>query len=306
MTNKPNDPVVVQLARKIFERAIRGQINYEQDIANLKKYHQLALTLNQPRTEAMIINYMAVVNSIAGNLHEAEDLFSKLYEIQKSDNNYYGMATALNNKAVLYSTQGRYDELMALYEQGAKLCESRIAETADIYGLILSGQLSAYLILEDYPAMDACYQHILEVKDHILKRDKFVYARVMSDIYRSMAEYHLHFGDIEKARSTINLAVELARGLDLAFELANAYLTLAHIELAEENTQAAYDIWDEVENVLGNSEAPSHIGRLYLEEARYLQRHNYKEYQQIFAQKSHEIFKQQSMIEDAELAQTLL
>lgn len=305
----PTVKLIRRLTSSIFERIIRGQFDYDRDLQSLQKYQEQARQLGSQELEGLTMNYMAALNSLAGYLSEAQRLFTELFEFHREHGNTRGMATALNNRSVVFSTAGRYEEALDMYKQAEALCDAENEGMLPIYGLILSGQLSTHRLLEHYDLIPHFFDRISEIGERLVATDRFTYARVMCAVYRNMAEYHLHLGDAEEAHGLARMAVDFAMGLDLTFELANVYFTQAHIALYRDDEQSRDEAaarWQQALDLLQVVQAPAQIGRAYLEEARYLERHGYRDYAQDFAQRAYNIFVQHDMAEDVELAQALL
>ena len=142
--DEQDNPVVkfiAQVAGQIFERIIRGQIDYESDLKALQKYRDMAKQANAPRREASIVNYIAILNSVSGHLSLASEQFTQLYDLHKAMNSREGMVVALNNKAFFLISLGKYAEASDVYTQAVSLAEVNISDAVLIYSQALSGQL---------------------------------------------------------------------------------------------------------------------------------------------------------------------
>lgn len=81
--NNPKVKFIAQISGRIFQRVIRGQIDYDADMKALQKYRDMAIQESAPIQEAGIINNMAILNSFAGYLKLAEQQLIDLFEIYK-------------------------------------------------------------------------------------------------------------------------------------------------------------------------------------------------------------------------------
>jgi tetratricopeptide (TPR) repeat protein len=307
--DEQDNPVVKfisQVSKQIFERTIRGQIDYDNDIKALQKYREMAQKANAPRQEANMVNYMAVLNSVSGHLTLADEQFTQLFILQQANNSLNGMVTALNNRAVFLSSLGKYEEASGFYLQAIALAEGAVDETLVTYARTLGGKLSVGYMLPQYDDMLALFDKISGLQDRLLSQNPQEYARIMTDVNRSMAEYHLHHKDYTQAQAFIRTGIDFATGLGLTFELADLYYTQAHIALAHGDTNGAEAHWSKAVELLKNVPAKSTVGRNYNQEARYLEQHGYTQHGQRFAKYAYDIFASLNMDEDAKLAQVLL
>mgnify|MGYP001273055976 CR=1 FL=1 len=297
---------IAEMSKPIFERSMRGEIDYDNDLKALQKHLEMARQAKAPLEEARVINLIAVLNSMSGHLTLAEEQFTKLFTHNQTMGNKFGMVTALNNKAFFLTSLGRYEEASLLYQQGIEFCELAIKETLKSYILVLSGQLAVCYMLGDYDKMPSYFEKIRSVEDDLLSKFSSHYAVVMSEVYRSMAEYHLHRKDYDEATSMSRIGIDFAKRLSLTFELADLYYTQAHIALAQGDKTLAETYWAKAIDILDKVPAKSSVGRNYAQEARYLERRGYMEYGRRFAQYAQDIFESLNMPEDIQLTQVLL
>lgn len=304
--NNPKVKFIGQMASRIFQRVIRGQINYETDMKTLQKYRDMASQENAPRQEASITNTMAILNSMAGHLKLAEQQLTDLFQIYKRLDNLSGMALAYNNKAFFLVTLGRYAEAEAIYTEAIAFCETHPEQTLRSYARILSGLLAVGYMRQQYDTMPEYFGKIESLQDKLLDNSRENYATIMTEAYRNMGEYHLYKKDYAEAQSMIRLGMSFAQGLDLPFELADLYHTQAHIALRMGNSDEAESSWIKALETLEKVAAKANVGRNLTEEARYLARHGYADHSRRFAKYAHDIFEGLNMTEDANLALALL
>ncbi|MCL4255506.1 MAG: hypothetical protein KJ043_17240, partial [Anaerolineae bacterium] len=241
--NNPKVKFIGQMSSRIFQRVIRGQINYETDMKTLQKYRDMATQENAPRQEANITNTMAILNSVAGHLKLAENQLNDLLEIHKRLDNLSGMALAYNNRAFFLVTLGRYAEAEAIYTEGMAFCEAHPEETFRTYPRILSGLMAVNYMRQQYDDMPIYFGKIQAIQDKLLEDNRQNYATIMTEVYRNMGEYHLYKKDYAQAQSMVRLGMSFAQGLDLPFELADLYHTQAHIALVMGNADEAESSW---------------------------------------------------------------
>ncbi len=304
--NNPKIKFIAQMSSRIFQRVIRGQIDYETDMKTLQKYRDMATQENAPRQQANITNTMAILNSFAGHLKLAEDQLNNLFEIYKRLDNLSGMALAYNNRAFFLLTLGRYAEAEAIYTEGMAFCEAHPEETLRSYPRILSGLMAVCYMRQHYENMPVYFGKIQAIQDKLLEDNRQNYANIMTEVYRNMGEYHLHRKEYPQAQSMVRLGMSFAQGLDLPFELADLYHTQAHIALAMDNTDEAEASWAKALDTLDKIPAKANVGRNLTEEARYLARHGYADHSRRFAKYAYDIFQGFNMTEDADLAVALL
>lgn len=304
--NNPKVKFIGQMSSRIFQRVIRGQINYETDMKTLQKYRDMATQENAPRQEAAITNTMAILNSMAGHLKLAEQQLTDLLEIYKRLDNLSGMALAYNNRAFFLVTLGRYAEAEAVYVEGMVFCEAHPEETLRSYARVLSGLMAVSYMRQQYDNMPDYFAKIQAIQDKLLENSRENYANIMTEVYRNMSEYHLYKKDYAQAQSMIRLGMSFAQGLNLPFELADLYYGQAHITLAMGNTDEAEASWTKALETLEKVAAKANVGRNLTEEARYLARHGYADHSRRFAKHAYDIFESLDMTEDANLAVTLL
>ncbi|MCU0481739.1 MAG: hypothetical protein MUE54_11090 [Anaerolineae bacterium] len=161
-----DNPVVkfiTEVSNQIFERLLRGQIDYANDLKALEKYRDMARQANAPRLESGLVNYMAVLNMVAGHLELAEEQFTRFYHLQESQGSLAGMVTALNNKGFFFASLGKYPEASALYAQAIALAETDVTVTFSGYSQALSGQLFIHDMLKQFDEMPTLYDKLVAV-----------------------------------------------------------------------------------------------------------------------------------------------
>ena len=164
-----------------------------------------------------------------------------------------------------------------------------------------------YSPCRDLRRSSACFD-ILESTSYDLTHDnKLTYARFKVSIYQTMAEASLQAQDFAQAKHYVQLALELATGLNLAFERVGIYFTLAHLALIHHrDLDEANRYYQQAIDMVQDIQSPSYIGRFYLEEARYLQRVGWPDRSRDFARMAETIFADHHMAHDLALAQHLL
>lgn len=304
MSNDKNSAItfIEQLINRMFDQIIRADYNFVRDKKSLERYQEQARKLNAPLLEARIINIMAILHNVSGRSTDAEKYFLEVVELYREQDSQSGMATTYGNLASLNNSRGKYDIALEYIEQALDL------DAEAEHQFLLSSKMSLLLIQERYDEIDACYAVVQKLGERPIDIEgKARYARFMSGVYRTMAEVYLYRGEIEEAKSTINLARDFAQGLNLKFELASIYFTYAHIAILHDKDEAQANMyWEQARDTLKGIHSPSHIGHNYLEEARYLKRKEHHHQSEEFARRALSIFERYNMESGVKLAQALL
>jgi len=304
MSNDSNSAIafIEKLVNRLFDQLIRGDYNFTRDFKALERYTEQARKLNAPLLEARALNVMAILHNVSGRSDEAETYFLNVVKLYRQQENHSGLAATYGNLATVNTTRGEYEIALDYYHQGLALKDE------NNYQFLLSSKMSVLLTLERYDDIDACYAELKIIMDKpISTAEKANYARFMSGVYRTMAEVHLHRQQIDEAKSTINMARDFAQGLNLTFGLAEIYFTDAHIALLHDKDETQADTyWETARDTLKGIHSPSHIGRSYLEEARYLKRKGCGEKSEEFARRALGIFERYEMATDIAMTQELL
>jgi hypothetical protein len=160
-------------------------------------------------------------------------------------------------------------------------------------------------MLKQFDEMPTLYDKLVAVQEMLLTtQNAKTYARIMTEVNRSMAEYHLHHKQYDQAGSLIRTGVDFASGLGLTFELADLYYVQAHEALMKGTDPEIY--WKKAIDILDGVPAKSNVARNYAQEARYLESRGYMEHGRRFAKYAYDIFESLGMSEDIQLTQTLL
>ena len=290
---------------RLFERVIRGEYDYDRDIKNLERYLNVARKADCVELQASILNVVGVLNNVAGHVQRAIDTLWDVHTMYLDTGDMVQAAHTLSNLGFIQMNAGNYSGASSLFKEGMAIFQP--SDGYATYRYLLSNQLHALLMLEDYAALDTLLVEAQEIATHITRDDAHQYARHMGGIYRIMAERELIHHNFDEARRYAGLARDLAEGSALTFELGHIYCTCAHIELAQTgNIAGAMIYWQELNDLFDKVHAPAHIGRNYLEEARYLLHHDFADEGRKFAERALAIFEQNAMVEDAALAHDLL
>ncbi|MGB1287443.1 MAG: tetratricopeptide repeat protein, partial [Aggregatilineales bacterium] len=288
-----------------FQRVIRGDYSYNEDTRALQRYQKQAQKLNAKSLEARILSCFAILQNISGRTTEAAKQLQEVYEIYEelADKEY--MAKTLCNLAVIHNLRGNYEEAITLCEKALTLIS--VEENYTVYRFLLDNRMNLAFHQQDYTKVDELYLQIQAILTEFGNDNKQDYARCMSRVYQVMAERELIRQNYQQAKGYINLATEFAEGLSLTFRLTKIYCTHARIALKQSNNrELAEHYWQKTHETFQIVQSPSHIGRHYIEEARYLMQHGYPDKAREFAQYAMSIFEQLEMPEDITLAGQLL
>jgi len=290
-----------QLVGKIFEQLIRGDYDYEKDLARLEKYLGQARQLDAPLLEAQILNNIAILNNVSGRPDLCEEYLWQVYEIYEGLGETSKLCSTIGNLATVNSTRGDYEAALDLYDRGLKISD-------EISSHLISGKMDVLLVLQRFDEVVACFESIADRLDEMLEIDgRANYTRRMSSMYRALAEVCLQRQQFDDAAYYINQARSLAEGLNLTFGLAEIYFTCAHIALLQHRDQElANTYWQKAQDTFNGILSPSHVGRSYLEESRYLHQKGFREEARHFAHEAAAIFEQHNMQNDLLLAEELL
>jgi hypothetical protein len=289
-------------------RVLRGHYDFEKDTLTLQKYRYQARALNDPVLEAEAINVLAIMNIYSGHFNSALEQLWLNYDIYQQAGDVGGMVTSLNNLAAMHRRMADYTESIKLCDQGIDLA-SEFADRVEKheirnYGLLLTGKLTALVILHRYDEARHLFDELWAIADQLVQADRLAYARVMTYGHRGKAEVELVQGHLDEAKSAVKLALELAELLNLPLELSIIHFTQAHIALAGEQDEADA-FWQKAEEVMATMTLSINSGWLYAEEAQYLSHEGYHDKAQYFARKAVEQLKLTRTPEVEQIIQSL-
>lgn len=281
-------------SREIFSRAVYGQCHYERDMRQLQRLLEQARALQAVPTELGILNSIAVVSSVCGYFHETSAQFRVLYERYAEINDVDGMVTSLNNQAVTLHTLGDPARALQVYDEGMAVLNSAPEPHYRIrsYGLLLTGRMAVLVMFNRLEEAEQCFQIIQASADAFVRHNRDEYARTMMYGYHNMAELELQRGQIEKALSYYNLAIELAKGGEMQLEIGAIEFTRAHIEAARGDFSAANDFWLKGEAAVDALNMPIMAGVQFMTEARTLHRRGLKQQAEYFTQRALALFEE--------------
>jgi tetratricopeptide (TPR) repeat protein len=301
---------LTKLAMNVFDRVIRGRIDFDKDMGELNRHRKQAIDLGDARLEARIVSIMATLCSYSGRFSQAIDLFWQARALYQQTEHSVGLATTLNNLAVEYDKIGQYEKAILQFNDGLALTldddQQLKAGFERIYGYLMSGKLGTLVSMANFEAAEACYLSLMSNSKRIVDHNQSEYGRVMVDVYRAMAEVKLDQKDLDAASSHLNLALEFSKNLGLTFEQVTLLFTQAHIMMVSGNESDAQSQWDAGEAILSQLEGPLQIARTYAEEARYLSRNGDDHRATYFATTAQKIFLQAEIQEGVQLVQPII
>jgi tetratricopeptide (TPR) repeat protein len=279
------------LVEDVRARVIRGHYDFDRDLRDLEKHRGQAQTLGDPALEERAVNTIALLHIFSGHFNMAVEQLWHGYELCHRANDVSGMAGSLNSLAVVHDMMGHHTESIDLYDKGLQLAvdyADRVPKhEIGSYGLLLTGKLTTLVSLGRYDEAAHLFDEVWEIADELVAVDRQAYARVMIYGYRGKAALDLKQGQVEEAKSALGLALELARSLDLPFELAQVHFGQAHVALiGEGDAEGAEEFWREAEAILLATPVPVNTSYKLASEARYLYHAGYHDKAQYFARKA--------------------
>lgn len=285
------------LVEDLRARVIRGQFDFEREMSELNKYRDQVRDYDEPSLEERIVNTTALLYIFSGHFNTALELLWEGYEMSLRAKDVSGMAGALNSLAVVYDMMGKHSESIDMYTKGLKLAD----EFADqvqrheiaSYGLLLTGKLTTLVSLGRYDEAQPLFDQVWDIASELVAYNREAYARVMIYGYRGKAALDLDQGEVDEARSSIGMALELAQSLDLPFELAQVHFNQAHVALiGDGDSEQANGYWRKAEEILFETPVPINISYKFASEARYLFHAGYAKKAEYFAHLAIEVLNQ--------------
>lgn len=106
---------------------------------------RIAETANDALSQAKLLNATGVSHYLAGNLHDAVRYYNQGFLLADSLNYQEGKSHALNNMAVIYRLQRRYDQALDLYQKSLDIKTMARDTVGIINGLYNQGLAFSYL-----------------------------------------------------------------------------------------------------------------------------------------------------------------
>lgn len=298
-----------KLVRRVFDRVLTGDYDYEKDMRELDRYRSQARKYELRQLEPEVVNVMAVLNSISGRIEEGYLLFQQLYELAEDLDDLNGMVLSLLNQGINLQDQTKYADALDRFNAGLELLKANESEGRAVisrYGELLVSKMKILILLGELEAATALFEDIQVIAQDFVAANRQAYARVMSEAYTVMIEICRDKQDFDKAKSYMAMALELAVGSDSRPERIQIHLGGVRLALAQSDTALATSYLERVKNGLDGFEESPFKGRFVMTEARMMLSLGFGELAPDIARKALDIFEKYEMPEDVALAKTFL
>jgi tetratricopeptide (TPR) repeat protein len=298
-----------KMTERMFDRIVRGQIDYTKDLRELEKYREQARQIGDLSLEGNIVNTTAVLESLTGHIQKGYLLFQELYDIAEKQSDLRGMTLAFMNQGINLLDQAKYTDALAKYDAALQLIEQDRKDPGDLmdrYGALLSCRVQVLVLLREFDAATTVFEACQAVAESFVEANKETYAAAMADAYHGMVEVYREAQNFEKAHSHWRLALSLADGLDLPHSRLESTLASVRLALAQEDTDRAASYLEQTQAIIDAWENDPHKGRAVISEARKMAILGFPQHALSLAQQALAIFRKYEMSEDITLAQSFI
>ncbi|MEO1513619.1 MAG: adenylate/guanylate cyclase domain-containing protein [Bacteroidota bacterium] len=196
----------------------------------LSRSAELARQIDYPKGEAQAYNNRGVVETIEGNYQQATEYYQRALDIRQSLNDLKGIASLHNNIGNILLEQNHYEAALKSFQQSLYTRE-QLKDTLRI-ARVSNNIALAYENLGDYPeALDYALTY-LSYSERLELPDEVANAHnILGNIKREIE------GQEEEAMYHYLQSIERYRELDYAYEIGQAYLNMGNVmgDLAEEH-----------------------------------------------------------------------
>lgn len=288
---------------QIFERHERGELDYERDMATLRKHLQIAREMQNQKLVGQTYNALGYIENDLGYFRQAESHFQAGFGAVRDDPEYELKGAIRNNLGETYRRLGKYAEAIATYTEAKDLA----GQSDNSQGVIIaSNNLGwVHLLLGEYEQAAQLFQDVLTlVGDN-------TWEAVTTLIYTScgLAEVELHHThNVEAAWKYSSRAEDLALGRDYKLALGSTYLVKAHIAERDPNMsdEQPRNYYQMARDHLKTYATPTVLARYLVDEARYQATYGNATLARQFADEAKTIFHERDMVEDIELVDSIL
>lgn len=271
MPTQPNpaENMFKELVAKLFERMIRGDYNYDEDMRTLQIYQERVRKLGSLGLEARMLSMMAILNNLVGDVEAAKGKFVEAITMLEGHDDYLEIRPiALYNLGFLLGNLGEYDAALEIYDQGLGMIETP-EEMVDMNFTFLTGKMSALVYAQRYDEAETIKPQFAPIAEKFLHQSRREYARRMMYVYLNESRIALAHKDVEKADNIIHLGREFAEQLNLYPQVAEIYLTYARMERIKGHLDEVVNWVNKAEERLKNVQMPVEAARYYLSGARF-------------------------------------
>jgi len=298
-----------KLVRRVFDRVLTGDFDYEKDMRELNRYRSQARKYELRQLEPEVVNVMAVLTSISGRIEEGYLLFQQLYEVAEDLDDLNGMILSLLNQGVNLQDQTKYADALDKFNAGLKLLKAHESEgraAISRYGELLVSKMKILIFLGELEAAKVLFEDIQVIAQDFVAAHRQSYARVMSEAYTVMIEICRDKKDFDKAKSYMAMALELAVGSDSNPDRIQIYLGGVRLALAQSDTALATSYLNQAQIGLDGFDESPFKGRFLMTEARMMLSLGFGELAPDLARSALDTFEKHEMPEDVALAKTFL
>ena len=284
----------------IYTRLYQGSLRYHRDLRTLEHHLPMAREIGDVLLVGRLYLTMAMVNEFAGYFDLAIQQYDQAYATFAEQNLWVEMAKARNNLAELHRLAGRPDMALQAYSDASRLVRRDADHT--LLPLVESNIGLTWLGLGDFSHAEAHFLTVIRliIDEGISNTDALMKA------HRGLAEVYLAQQNFPEAWRHVNLALELAQGMEDKITLAEVDLLRAKLAEADPHPEVSPRIFYQMSRAAVNAQnAPMVLARTLLEEARYLHRLGDLTEARTLAQQAYYLFDQLNLPEEKQAAAAL-
>jgi len=157
----------------------------------LKEYQSLPENKRDFETEFQLKDKLAGIYYITANFSEAERLRNELLNKARQKNDEE-ISRQLNELALVYNSQGKYEEAIELYKQALLIDEKTIGKEHPEYATHLNNLAGAYLSQGKYEEAIELYKQALLISEKTIGKEHPSYATRLNNlsmVYSSQSKY---------------------------------------------------------------------------------------------------------------------
>ena len=213
-------------------------------------------------SKSYALNVIGLINEDLGNLHKANEYFSKSLKIFKKIGSKHGIATALNNIGNTYQTLGDLDQALEYYSNSMEIYDEigykkGVSSSLNNIGII-------YKIHGDYSKAIEYYTKSLKIKEE--QGDK----NGIANSFENIGTIYSNQGDLNKANNYFSKCLKIYEevgnkaGIASSFEkIGSIYDLQGNTKLAHEHYSKSMKICKELEQKEGIASNLNNIGNLH-------------------------------------------
>lgn len=292
---------IEHVRQDIHTRMYQGQMRYAGDLKTLEWHIRMAREIGDMRLVGRLYLTLAMAHEFAGYFTEAIEVYDLAYETFAGADDPLYMAKARNNLAELHRLAGQFDLALKAYDEACRLVER--SSEKNLLPLIESNIGLTWLALGDYRHAEAHFLDVirLTVKEGIENTD------ALMEAHRGLGEVYLAQQLYAEAWQHVNLALELAQGMEDIITAAEINLLRARLAETDVNRPKSPQFYYQLSREqLTVQNAPTVLARSLLEEARYHQRRGDIVQARDLARQAYPLLEQANMQEEKQIAAALI